>query len=129
MFIAPTTSTGRAIVSTNFRPYEAVILHLVTQAQPDIPVLWVDHGYNREATYKHAEELKALLKLNIQAFVPKLTAAHYDFDRLTTLDIRRIGLVRVRWRWSEDHLVGVEFASPDLIRQSLARVIAEQAGA
>ena len=68
---------GRAIVSTNFRPYEAVILHLVTQAQPDIPVLWVDHGYNRKATYKHAEELKALLKLNIQAFVPKLTAAHY----------------------------------------------------
>ena len=69
---------GRAIVSTNFRPYEAVILHLVTQVQPDIPVLWVDHGYNREATYRHAEELKAKLGLNIQAFVPKLTAAHYD---------------------------------------------------
>ncbi len=69
---------GRAIVSTNFRPYEAVILHLVTQVQPDIPVLWVDHGYNREATYKHAEELKKLLNLNIHAFVPRLTAAHYD---------------------------------------------------
>ncbi len=69
---------SRAIVSTNFRPYEAVILHLVTQVQPDIPVLWVDHGYNREATYQHAEELKAKLGLNIQAFVPKLTAAHYD---------------------------------------------------
>ena len=69
---------GRAIVSTNFRPYEAVILHLVTRVQPDIPVLWVDHGYNREATYRHAEELKAKLGLNIQAFVPKLTAAHYD---------------------------------------------------
>ena len=69
---------GRAIVSTNFRPYEAVILHLVTRVHPDIPMLWVDHGYNREATYKHAEELKAKLGLNIQAFVPKLTAAHYD---------------------------------------------------
>lgn len=69
---------GRAIVSTNFRPYEAVILHLATQVQPDIRVLWVDHGYNREATYRHAEELKAKLGLNIQAFVPKLTAAHYD---------------------------------------------------
>ena len=69
---------GRAIVSTNFRPYEAVILHLVTQVQPDIPVLWVDHGYNREATYQHAEELKAKLGLNIQPFVPRLTAAHYD---------------------------------------------------
>jgi len=75
---AITQSDGRAIVSTNFRPYEAVILHLVTQVQPDIPVLWVDHGYNREATYKHAEELKVRLELNIQAYVPKLTAAHYD---------------------------------------------------
>jgi phosphoadenosine phosphosulfate reductase len=69
---------GRAIVSTNFRPYEAVILHLVTQVQPDIPVLWVDHGYNRPATYKHAEQVKALLKLNIKAYLPKLTPAHYD---------------------------------------------------
>ena len=69
---------GHAIVSTNYRPYEAVILHLVTQVQPDIPVLWVDHGYNRPATYRHAEEVKKLLKLNIKAYVPKVTAAHYD---------------------------------------------------
>jgi phosphoadenosine phosphosulfate reductase len=69
---------GRAIVSTNFRPYEAVILHLVTQAQPDIPVLWVDHGYNRPATYRHAEQVKALLKLNLKAYLPKITPAHYD---------------------------------------------------
>jgi phosphoadenosine phosphosulfate reductase len=66
---------GRAIVSTNFRPYEAVILHLVTQVQPDIPVLWVDHGYNRPATYKHAEDLKARLKLNIKPYLPKIIAA------------------------------------------------------
>jgi phosphoadenosine phosphosulfate reductase len=71
-------SNGRAIVSTNFRPYEAVVLHLVTQIQPDIPVLWVDHGYNRPATYRHAEELTRLLKLNIKGFVPRVTAAHYD---------------------------------------------------
>ncbi len=69
---------GRAIVSTNFRPYEAAILHLATQAQPDIPVLWVDHGYNRPATYKHAEALRAQLKLNLKPFLPKMTAAHRD---------------------------------------------------
>ena len=69
---------GRAIVSTNFRPYEAAILHLAVQAQPDIPVLWVDHGYNRAATYKHAEELRARLKLNLKSFLPKITAAHRD---------------------------------------------------
>jgi phosphoadenosine phosphosulfate reductase len=71
-------ANGRAIVSTNFRPYEAVILHLATRVQPDIPVLWVDHGYNRPATYKHAEELTAQLRLNLKAYLPKLTAAHYD---------------------------------------------------
>jgi len=69
---------GRAIVSTNFRPYEAVILHLCVQVQPDIPVLWVDHGYNRPSTYKHAEQLKKLLKLNLKAYLPKISAAHRD---------------------------------------------------
>ncbi len=71
-------TNGRAIVSTNFRPYEAVILHLAVQVQPEIPVLWVDHGYNRPATYKHAEELRKLLKLNIKAYLPKLTVAHRE---------------------------------------------------
>jgi phosphoadenosine phosphosulfate reductase len=71
-------TNGRAIVSTNFRPYEAVLLHLAVQVQPDIPVLWVDHGYNRPATYKHAEELKKLLKLNIKAYLPKISVAHRE---------------------------------------------------
>lgn len=68
----------RSIVSTNFRPYEAAVLHLATQAKPDIPVLWVDHGYNRPATYKHAEQLRAQLGLNLKPFLPRLTPAHRD---------------------------------------------------
>jgi len=71
-------ANGRAVVSTNFRPYEAVLLHLCTQVQPDIPVLWVDHGYNRAATYQHAEHLKKLLQLNLKAYLPGITAAHRD---------------------------------------------------
>jgi phosphoadenosine phosphosulfate reductase len=69
---------GRAIVSTNFRPYEAVILHLATQVQPEIPVLWADHGFNRPATYRHAEDLRRRLNLQVKAFVPQMTAAHYE---------------------------------------------------
>jgi phosphoadenosine phosphosulfate reductase len=69
---------GRAIVSTNFRPYEAVLLHLSVRVQPDLPVLWVDHGYNRPATYRHAEALKKLLNLNLKPFLPRLTPAHRD---------------------------------------------------
>lgn len=69
---------GHAVVSTNFRPYEAVLLHLCAQVQPDIPVLWVDHGYNRRATYRHAATLKQLLHLNLQTFTPRMSAAHYE---------------------------------------------------
>ena len=75
---AVTQAPGRTLVSTNFRPYEAVVLHLATQAQPDIPVLWVDHGYNRPATYQHAEQLRTQLKLNLKPYLPKMTAAHRD---------------------------------------------------
>lgn len=69
---------GRALVSTNFRPYEAALLHLVVSEQPDLPVLWVDHGYNRPATYRHAEELRQKLGLNLKPYLPRLTAAHRD---------------------------------------------------
>jgi phosphoadenosine phosphosulfate reductase len=69
---------GKVVVSTNFRPYEAVVLHLVTRVIPDIPVLWVDHGYNRSATYKHAEELRAKLGLNLKPYLPAMTVAHRE---------------------------------------------------
>lgn len=75
---AMSQSGGRAVVSTNFRPYEAVLLHLCVQVQPDIPVLWVDHGYNRPATYRHAEKLRHRLKLNLKTYLPRLSAAHRD---------------------------------------------------
>ena len=68
----------RAVVSTNFRPYEAVILHLAVQVRPDIPVLWVDHGYNRPATYLHAEVLRTRLGLNLKSYLPRLSSAHRD---------------------------------------------------
>ncbi|HVU35867.1 MAG TPA: phosphoadenosine phosphosulfate reductase family protein [Opitutaceae bacterium] len=71
-------AAGHAIVSTNFRPYEAVILDLAVKVQPDIPVLWVDHGYNRPATYRHAEALRERLKLNLKPYLPRLSAAHRD---------------------------------------------------
>jgi phosphoadenosine phosphosulfate reductase len=48
------------------------------EAQADMPVLWVDHGYNRPATYRHAEALRARLKLNLKPYLPRVTAAHRD---------------------------------------------------
>ncbi len=67
--------SDQPLVTTNFRPYEAVILHLVTQQKPDIQVLWVDSGYNTSATYRFAERVIEQLKLNIVTYIPQMTAA------------------------------------------------------
>lgn len=63
------------VVTTNFRPYESVILHMAVQAKPDIKVLWVDSGYNTSATYRFAEQLIKDLNLNVETFIPQITAA------------------------------------------------------
>ncbi|MGQ4879469.1 phosphoadenosine phosphosulfate reductase family protein [Billgrantia sp. LNSP4103-1] len=68
----------RPIVTTNFRPFEAVILHLVTRQRPDIPVVWMDHGYNTEATYRFADALVKRLDLNLITYLPKRTRAHRE---------------------------------------------------
>lgn len=66
------------MVSTNFRPGEGVILHLVTQARPGLPVLWVDHGYNTPGTYRLAEDLRRRLDLDLRLYLPRRTSAHRE---------------------------------------------------
>lgn len=67
-----------AIVSTSFGPYSAVMLHAATRVRPDIPVVWVDSGYNTWETYVYAEKLIKDLHLNIHIFIPQITAARRD---------------------------------------------------
>lgn len=64
------------LLTTNFRPYEAAILHALTRAKSDIRVIWCDTGYNTSATYRHAQQLIALLNLNIRTYVPLQTSAY-----------------------------------------------------
>lgn len=66
------------IVTTNFGPHEAVILHMATQVKPDLKVIWIDSGYNVRDTYKVAEDIIATLKLNLEVYTPKVTAARRD---------------------------------------------------
>ena len=66
------------IVTTNFRPFEAVILHMVTRANPHVPVVWMDNGYNTEATYRFADDVAALLKLDLHIYLPLRSRAHRE---------------------------------------------------
>ena len=73
-----------AIVTTNFRPFEAVILHLVTRVNPDVPVVWMDNGYNTEATYRFSDEVTKQLKLNLKIYLPRRSRAHREAVEGTT---------------------------------------------
>lgn len=75
------------VITTNFRPYEGAILHLVVSQKEDITVIWCDTGYNTPQTYRHAEELISSLNLNVQLYVPKQTVAHRNITLgLPTID-------------------------------------------
>lgn len=64
------------VITTNFRPYESAILHLVTKTIPDIKVIWCDTGYNTPETYRHARELIERLNLNIKVYVPNQSVGY-----------------------------------------------------
>lgn len=66
------------IVTTNFRPFEAVILHMVTRARPDVSVVWMDNGYNTPATYQFADAVTRQLGLQLKIYLPLRSRAHRE---------------------------------------------------
>ena len=68
-------SSKNPILTTNFRPYEAAIIHLCVKEKSNIKVLWCDSGYNTKATYLYAEKIITELSLNIKLFTPLHTSA------------------------------------------------------
>lgn len=70
--------SNEAVVTTNFRPYEAAILNAVNSVKAKTPVVWCDTGYNTPQTYRHAEQVIKDLDLNVFLYVPKQTSSHRD---------------------------------------------------
>jgi phosphoadenosine phosphosulfate reductase len=62
------------INTTSFGRNAAVMLHLVSQIDPEVPVVWVDTGYNLRDTYLVAERLMRQLKLNMHIYSPQMTS-------------------------------------------------------
>jgi phosphoadenosine phosphosulfate reductase len=69
------TSLGKStIATTSFAQNSAAMLKIITDASPQIPIVWVDSGYNVPDTYRVAEVIMDQLKPNMQIYTPKLTA-------------------------------------------------------
>ena len=79
---------GKIIVTTNFGPQEAVLLHMVNQVTSGIEVLWIDSGYNKPETYKFADDVTKKLDLNLTVYTPVVSAARRDaiMDGIPNID-------------------------------------------
>ncbi|MEM9415276.1 MAG: phosphoadenylyl-sulfate reductase [Planctomycetota bacterium] len=65
-------------MTSSFGAQSAVMLHLVAQNAPGIPVVWIDTGYLFPETYRFAEELRQRLKLNLRVFSADTTPARFE---------------------------------------------------
>lgn len=72
------------IVSSSFGAQSAVMLHMLTKVQPDIPVVLTDTGYLFPETYKFIDELVEKLNLNLHVYNANMSSAWQEarFGRL-----------------------------------------------
>src|SRR6478609_4232704 len=65
----------RLVASTSFGLQAAVMLHLIHEHAPKIPVVFIDTGFLFPETYQYAEELTSKLDLDIRIYQPTVSAA------------------------------------------------------
>jgi len=66
---------GEFVLSSSFGIQAAVMLHLVTQVRPDVPVVVTDTGHLFPETYRFIDELTERLHLNLRVYRAELSPA------------------------------------------------------
>lgn len=66
---------GAYVLSSSFGAQSAVMLHLVNQVIPGIPVVLIDTGYLFPETYQFIDQLTERLRLNLKTYRPAASAA------------------------------------------------------
>lgn len=69
---------SRLVATTSFGIQAAVMLHLIHEHAPEIPVVFIDTGYLFPETYRYADELERQLNLDLRVYQPALTAARLE---------------------------------------------------
>lgn len=67
------------VATTSFGLQSAVMLHLIHEHAPKIPVVFIDTGYLFPETYRYIEQLSGLLeKLDLRIYQPSISAARME---------------------------------------------------
>lgn len=66
---------GNLVASTSFGLQSAIMLHLLHEHAPDVPVIFIDTGFLFPETYQYAEQLTRQFNLDIRVYQPAISAA------------------------------------------------------
>ncbi|MEW5836795.1 MAG: phosphoadenylyl-sulfate reductase [Pseudomonadota bacterium] len=66
---------GPLVLSSSFGAQSALMLHMLTREQPDIPVVLIDTGYLFAETYRFVDQLVDRLELNLKVYRPVMSPA------------------------------------------------------
>lgn len=66
---------GRLAASTSFGLQAAVMLDLIAENAPEVPVVFIDTGFLFPETYRYADELQQRLGVNLRIYQPQVSAA------------------------------------------------------
>lgn len=72
------TYGDRVVASSSFGLQAAVMLHLISENAPKIPVIFVDTGYLFPETYKYIESLQEELNVDLRIYQPAMTPARQE---------------------------------------------------
>jgi len=65
----------RLVASTSFGLQAAVMLHLIHENAPKVPVVFIDTGFLFPETYQYMEQLCSKLNLDLRVYQPTISAA------------------------------------------------------
>lgn len=69
---------GKVVATTSFGAQSVVLLHLLHQHAPEIPIICVDTGYFFPETYIYADELQQQLGINVRFFSSAVSPARME---------------------------------------------------
>jgi len=71
-------SKGAACITCSFQAEDMIVLDLLRQRQPKIPVLFLDTGYHFAETYAYRDRMAQAWNLNVQNLAAKQTVAEQE---------------------------------------------------
>jgi len=71
-------AAGDIVVTNSFQAEDMVLLHMVRQSLPDVPVIFLDTGYHFAEVYQYRDRMAREWSLNLASLLPELTVAEQE---------------------------------------------------